>query len=254
MDLEEFSVVSYGGGVNSTALLIGLRNNGIIPSEILFADTGGEKPNTYDYLKTMNLWCFRNDFPEIKAVFRKNENGEMISLENDCLSKFTLPAIAFGYKTCSRQFKIQPQDKFINNHPYVMDLYKNNKKVVRYIGIDAGESHRAKLTEDNRFIYRYPLIEWDWGREECIHEIKKEGLPLPGKSSCFFCPSTKKREILELPESLKRRALKMEDNARYGLHSIMGLGRDFSWRDFLEGQSDSSVDSTVGENCICYDG
>lgn len=40
-------VVSYGGGTNSTALLVGMVNNKIIPDAIIFADTGGEKPETY---------------------------------------------------------------------------------------------------------------------------------------------------------------------------------------------------------------
>jgi len=39
-------VVAYGGGLNSTAMLCGFRERGIIPSLILFADTGGEMPET----------------------------------------------------------------------------------------------------------------------------------------------------------------------------------------------------------------
>jgi len=37
-------VVSYGGGVNSTAVLVGMVERGIRPDAILFADTGGEHP------------------------------------------------------------------------------------------------------------------------------------------------------------------------------------------------------------------
>lgn len=39
-------VVSFGGGVNSTAVLIGLHDRSEIPDAILFADTGGEKPKS----------------------------------------------------------------------------------------------------------------------------------------------------------------------------------------------------------------
>ena len=42
-------VVAYGMGVDSTAMLIGLHQRGIRPDLILFADTGGEKPDTYLY-------------------------------------------------------------------------------------------------------------------------------------------------------------------------------------------------------------
>ena len=42
-------MVSYGGGVNSTALLIGLHQHRIPVDLILFADTGAEHPHTYAY-------------------------------------------------------------------------------------------------------------------------------------------------------------------------------------------------------------
>ena len=40
-------MVSYGGGANSTALLIGLHQHRIPVDLILFADTGAEHPHTY---------------------------------------------------------------------------------------------------------------------------------------------------------------------------------------------------------------
>ena len=40
-------VVAYGLGVNSTALLVEFVKRDIRPDLILFADTGGEKPETY---------------------------------------------------------------------------------------------------------------------------------------------------------------------------------------------------------------
>ena len=44
-------MVSYGGGANSTALLIGLHQHRIPVDLILFADTGAEHPHTYAYLE-----------------------------------------------------------------------------------------------------------------------------------------------------------------------------------------------------------
>jgi 3'-phosphoadenosine 5'-phosphosulfate sulfotransferase (PAPS reductase)/FAD synthetase len=40
-------VVAYGLGVNSTAMLVEFAPRGIRPDPVLFADTGGEKPETY---------------------------------------------------------------------------------------------------------------------------------------------------------------------------------------------------------------
>ena len=53
-------MVSYGGGANSTALLIGLHQHRIPVDLILFADTGAEHPHTYAYrpLLLYPFWHF----------------------------------------------------------------------------------------------------------------------------------------------------------------------------------------------------
>ena len=51
--MENISVVSFGGGVNSSAMLIGMHERGITPDAILFSDTGGEKPETYQHIEDM---------------------------------------------------------------------------------------------------------------------------------------------------------------------------------------------------------
>src|SRR5271168_730722 len=61
-------VVAYGLGVNSTAMLIEFANRGIHPDLILFADTGGEKPETYQYLKVIQPFLKRVGFPRVIVV------------------------------------------------------------------------------------------------------------------------------------------------------------------------------------------
>jgi hypothetical protein len=66
--------------------------------------------------------------------------------------------------------------------------------------------------------------------------IQAAGLPVPMKSACFFCPASKRQEILWLREhhpELLQRALDIESNAEANLTSVKGLGRSFSWRQFL---------------------
>lgn len=53
-------VVHYGGGVDSTAMLIGLYRSGVVPDLVLFADTGSEKPETYDYVGMFSDWLQRH--------------------------------------------------------------------------------------------------------------------------------------------------------------------------------------------------
>ena len=48
------TIVAYGGGTNSTALLVGLLEQKEKPDLILFADTGGEKPHTYEHINKVS--------------------------------------------------------------------------------------------------------------------------------------------------------------------------------------------------------
>jgi len=245
------TIVSYGGGTNSCAVLIGLRDRGIVPDAILFSDTGGELPETYAHIEYMRGWCLANGFPGITTV-RVHQPSKCGSLEAYALKTKCLPSVAYGFKSCSVIFKVEPMNK------WVKDNYKIEYKaaeIIRVIGIDAGESHRAKYVDYLWGKEIYPLIEWDWDRDDCIAAIDKEGIPRPGKSSCFFCPNSKTSEIKRLAErhpDLYARAIAMEDNAN--LTTIKGLGRSFSWRD-VTSTADMFPEGYAPEMpCGCYDG
>lgn len=239
-------------------MLIGMVERGEPVDLILFADTAGEKPHTYEHIVTFSEWLMGHGYPPIITVRRTNKAGDVRSLEADCLDGKMLPSIAYGYKACSMKYKRDPQDKHVNHWPPAQEAWKAGQKVTKLIGYDAGEGHRAAIPEDDKYIYRYPLIEWNWGRDEAIDCIERAGLPVPGKSACFFCPSSKKHEILELKKrypSLMERALAMEANAE--LTAVKGLGRDFAWRDlidFAERQLDMFPESRIEIDCGCYDG
>ena len=250
-------IVAYGAGTNSTAMLIEMQKRNIIPDLILFSDTGGERPGTYQYLKLFNKWLVAHDMPEITTVKNVDRHGEVKTLENDCNRRKRLPSLAYGFKTCSLQYKKAPQEKFCNHSPNTLEAWKRGEKVTKAIGYDADEERRAKYYEDKKYKDWYPLIEWDLGREGCENTIADAGLPLPGKSSCFFCPSMKKTEIFELRQShpdLLKRALAIESNAE--LTTIPGLGRSYSWNNLIhddENQIKMFVD-VVDQECNCYDG
>jgi len=247
-------IISYGGGTNSVAMLVGMRDRGIIPDHITFADTGGEKPNTYEHIEYMKGWCKDNGFPNIVIVKTVDIRGEVIVLEDKCLQEKKLPSIAYGFKACSEKHKIRPQNKYYNNLPDTKAVWAGGGKVTKYIGFDADEAHRSRDFDDHKYNVEYPLIEWGYGRAECIESINAAGIPLPGKSSCFFCPSMKQSEIRELAAvypDLMDRAIAMENNAE--LTHIKGLGRSFRWQDVIA-TDDLFPDNYIEQSCGCYDG
>lgn len=58
------NIVSFGGGTNSTAMIIGMYLHKIPIDLITFADTGGEQPHTYEYIAIFNEWLKKHGFPE----------------------------------------------------------------------------------------------------------------------------------------------------------------------------------------------
>lgn len=253
---EAPKIVAYGGGVNSTAMLIGMKDRGIKPDLILMANTGGEKPSTLRWLGTFAAWLRDAGFPALQIV---QNDGMYRTLEANCIEKSMLPSLAYGFKSCSDKYKRRPQDKFCNNWQPAKDCWAAGLKCIKYIGYDADEERRAKIADDELYIYEYPLIEWGWGRDECVQAIAAAGLPVPPKSSCFFCPAMKKDEVLKLKRDnpdLFERAVAMERNAV--LSTVKGLGRSWSWESL--GKAHDEQMSLAGfldpddEPCGCYDG
>ncbi len=249
-------VMCYGGGTNSAAILVQLKNLGIRPDLITFADTGAERPKTYAHIKLMSAWCVKNGFPEITTVTQVKADGLPNYLYELCIEKKMLPSLAYGFKSCSQKHKIAPQDKFMNNFEMAISEWKGGRKVKKIIGYDCGESHRIKNYDDDKYEFWYPLVDWGWNREDCVNAIVREGLPKPNKSACFFCPSTKIEEIKELYDTepeLIAKAIFMEDNAE--LTQVKGLGRNYSWRsviDYYERQEDMFKHSPE-ISCDCFE-
>lgn len=273
------NVVSFGGGTNSTAMIIGMYLHKIPIDLILFADHGAEQPHTYEFIQTFNVWLEKHGLPTITPVFYTDKGGNRMMLEEECLRSHTLPSIAYGFKKCSLKHKIGTQEKFCNNYPPCREEWAAGRRVYKYIGYDAGETrriqHAAPADEANKkYENRYPLYEWGWDRAECVRVIERAGLPKPGKSSCFFCPSMKKKEIQALWEDypdLFQRAIDLEHNAADSLKTVKGLGRNWSWesyhdeamkiREFEEAQitfddlfPETPGGCLCGAPCGCYDG
>lgn len=260
-------IVSYGGGTNSTAMLVGLWERGQRPDAIIFADTGDEKPHTYEFIWQFNDWLLHQSFPSIQIVRgaypQQQKDG---SLSAECLRLGKLPAKAYGLSSCSMKWKIEPQQRLQKALTKQHNLLR--EQVCILIGFDADEPSRVQRALDNSearpFPERYPLYEWGWGRDECVAAIARANLSDPGKSACFMCPSSRKKEIRELARrypDLLERALEMERIALAGEGSSpqttsWGLGRRFSWRELIYGDPNQfAFDFGMPEvDCGCYDG
>ena len=228
-------VVSYGGGVDSTAMLVEFVRRRIRPDYILFADTGGEKPATLAFLPLMDAYLNAAGFPPITTVRYVPRDYKhwppYHTLEENCLTNGTLPSLAFGFRSCSQKWKIVPQRRYLQQQDLVQAHWRRSGRVIQCIGFDAGPAdlrrfvHRGSST-DRSYHHWYPLIEWGWDRVRCMDEIVRAGLPVPPKSSCFFCPAMKPAEVRQLSPVQLRRIVLLEARAAPRLRTIAGLWRN----------------------------
>jgi len=228
--------VSWGAGVDSTAILVEFARRGIRPDWITFADTGAEKPETYAYVWQFSQWLIAHAMPAPTIVYHSKK---WANLEESCTGNSTLPSLAFGGHSCSLKYKRAPMDKWFNRNPAARAEWAAGRKISKVIGYEAGEQRRTFRVSKNvdpKYDYQYPLQTWGWDRARCIAEIRAAGLPVPMKSSCFFCPAMKRHEVDWLADNhpeLAARAVAMETKALPKMTSSKGLGRNWNWAEYL---------------------
>jgi 3'-phosphoadenosine 5'-phosphosulfate sulfotransferase (PAPS reductase)/FAD synthetase len=189
-------IFSWGGGVNSTAILAMMRL-GMLPeltpenTTIVFADTGAEMPYTYEHTTTCRFmdkqkwkWVLLHPMDERWAKYYPERLGGL-PLPEYCLKNKVIPTRMFRW--CSGDLKVKPINAFKKTL---------GEDVTTIIGIANDEQKRAKeLGKPNIW---YPLIDHSLTRQGCIDIIRKAGLPEAKKSGCYFCPFQTKDSWLEV--------------------------------------------------------
>lgn len=163
-------VISYGAGINSTALAIMLVNQGW-RGHIVFSDTGCEWPETYCFMDYFEReWLQPRGLNIVKLRDRKwfpRWSGP--TLIEYCEARHKIPMAAVRW--CTMDYKVRP----------VAAWCADNGEPEQLIGIAADENHRKP--DANR-----PLVDAGITREGCIKIIEDEGLSVPRKSGCYICP------------------------------------------------------------------
>jgi argininosuccinate synthase len=186
--------VSYGGGVDSTAMILRMVNEKMQIDYVIFADTGVEVPETYETVKHMKKLLNKHN---IEFVTVKNFNK--ITLLQRCIKRKVFPDTYRRW--CTRDFKVRPIHKFykkILKELLVKNKIEINKKfyenkilhhtIHEYMGIDCKETKRLKIAKEPFIKKFYPLVDWKMERSDCIKYIADQGFPFTIKSGCFFCP------------------------------------------------------------------
>lgn len=204
--------LSFGGGVNSTALMLLLLDEGI-EFEAVYVDPGTEKPETYDYLEYLQGQGYK--FTWIKPVVEGENNLY------DYLMKWKILPSVF-VRCCTAKFKTGPFYDYIDTPSVV------------YIGYDFGERRYRHLSDKDGIEYKFTLIKRMITRDGCKQIIKEHGLEIPIKSGCWLCPFQNKTSWLNLRNSwptLYRMAMMLEDENPRGFTIMKDGPLSRFWQD-----------------------
>jgi 3'-phosphoadenosine 5'-phosphosulfate sulfotransferase (PAPS reductase)/FAD synthetase len=196
-------ILSFGGGLNSTALLVFLIDHKYPLDEVIFADTGGELPETYNYLKIIDSYLSGHGIP-FKIV--RSNNG---TLYECCMRRRVTPSQIWRWST--RDYKITP----------IYAYYRSLKAHVnQYLGIAYEERDRMRDSGVQYVTNIFPLIDEELTREDCtdIVCLADFDLPMPVRSGCFFCPFNSLSrwiEIYEHHKDLYFKAMMLEENSKH---------------------------------------
>ncbi len=191
---DALTVFSFGGGVQSMAALVLAAQGKLSIKTFLFSNVGedSEHPATLRY------------FREVAQPFAVLHGLELLELRHTkrdgtpetIYSKIMRPGskavsipvyMATGApakRACTKTFKIDEVARELRKR----GIKRGNPARVA-LGISLDEWSRMDNKSDFPYIEKvYPLIDLGLDRQACLRIIEQAGLPIPPKSSCYFCP------------------------------------------------------------------
>lgn len=200
-------VVAHGGGKQTTAMLVLAATGRIDYDTFLFANVGddSEHPGTLRYLHEIAMPYAEAHGITIHELNRVKRDGTIETLHGRLVKEgsrsLPIPVRmsngAPGTRSCTSDFKIRVLGKWLKAHGA-----SGKDKATVAVGISADEISRINARISMPYeILAYPLVGMLGGeadpafslgrplrRDDCERIIREAGLPVPGKSACWFCP------------------------------------------------------------------
>lgn len=170
-------VLSFGGGVQTTALLrMCLAGDFERPDHVIFADTQDEPRAVYEAVAREEALC-----EAAGIAFHIVTAGRLSdALKN---GQVFIPAFTSDggqlLRQCTHRFKMIPIRRFMRSIGLT--------EVEIWIGMSTDEIQRVKPSGLLWITNRHPLVELDMRRSDCEALLLRAGLPIV-KSACTFCP------------------------------------------------------------------
>ena len=178
--MDEWHVVSFSGGKDSTAMLLRMLELGMRVDEILFCDTGVEFPAMYDHVDKVEKYIGRKI-----TRLKPDKSYEYYLLRHKRSRGKHMDEIGWGWARVFRRWCTKSL-KTANIQKHLREIEKKHE-VKMYIGIAADEQKRIKDKI-------YPLVEWGWTEANALQYCYDKGFDWGGlykifsRVSCWCCP------------------------------------------------------------------
>ena len=199
--------LSLGAGVDTTAILL-MPDIMEQTDFVIFADTGGENPETYDYMERyIKPYLEKIHKPLVIVRGQENVQGSPVKVMEEAYLGWKMIPVRF-MRHCTDKWKIRPMNK------YLKETYPDEKLRV-IIGFAYDEIQRVNSSRWKDQEVWYPLIEKKMTRDDCVKYIVQQGYPVPPKSGCYYCPFQRLDQWKNLRfnhPDLWQRAVELEKN------------------------------------------
>lgn len=183
---KTMKIISLGWGVQSFTLAAMSALGELEPVDFaIHADTGHESQLTYEFAARWTPW-FEEHNLSIKTVKNPIANmGELFYKGQTHIPAFT-KSVSDGdgqlNRSCTQRWKIAPMRRAIRL------VAPKGASIEQWIGISLDEFQRMKDSDVKYITHRWPLIEKRMTRADCVEWLEANGLEVPPKSACTFCP------------------------------------------------------------------
>jgi hypothetical protein len=206
-------VLSYGGGLDSMAMLLLAIKNHDLPDVVVFADVSnasptkdptdpGEWPSTYRHLREVVMpLCRKHGLRFVWLTTDKYPIRGSRSLFGYFKQTHSMPTRQS--RLCTSASKVERVRDFCRDE-------FPGRPIEMWIGFEAGEEERAKKDphalskRGSARTTRFPLIEARICRCRAEEMVRRAGFPVPRKSACVFCPFSSRGDFLTLKRELPR--------------------------------------------------
>ena len=188
-------VISLGWGVQSFALAAMSALGELPPVDVaIHADTTHERSETYAFAAKWTPWLEERGVRVVTVSDRKAANvfwgeGGQVSLPAFTLRSANLNRGQLR-RSCTQRWKIAPQRRWISAELQRRDLPKTPKAGNQWFGIRLDEWARMRDSDVKYIQNGYPFMEMDppMSRADIMRWLLDNGLEIPVKSACVFCP------------------------------------------------------------------